>query len=192
VAKDQADWWPILYMSFTSQFVELIDDGGLADTKYLKTSTKLRSATGYNVVQAGEQGLSSRARPHIMVHPVKNPGNRTDGRVFLGVRSARIDCSSSACLNEVSATARVLTPEKASDQVQPRHGLEASRETGDSPIPSDRCRIVPANTMRNVGAKSSEIALQFARLFRYVADVDQLAHCRCNACKLFARASATG
>jgi len=45
------DWWLFSYTELHEQFVELIDDGGLADTRISGNEHQLRSATGYDVVQ---------------------------------------------------------------------------------------------------------------------------------------------
>jgi hypothetical protein len=45
------DWWLFSYTELHKQFVELIDDGGLAVTRISGNEHQLRRATGYDLVQ---------------------------------------------------------------------------------------------------------------------------------------------
>jgi len=68
----------------------LIDDGGLADIKISGNERQRRRATGYHLVQLASRTELACSPVHL-IHPVKK-SRQQDGRVSLGVLSARIEC----------------------------------------------------------------------------------------------------
>src|SRR5258706_5502453 len=66
------DWWLFSYTELHKQFVELIDDGGLAVTRISGNEHQLRRATGYDVVQLASKDRTELAcSPVHLIHPVK-------------------------------------------------------------------------------------------------------------------------
>ena len=113
MAKDQ-DWWLFSYNALHKQFVELGDDGDAADTKISGNEHQLRRATGYDVVQ-----LASKDWARVLARTSDSPGKKVQGTGRTGdcpweFGQPELTATSSACLSEVSPTARVLTSRKAS------------------------------------------------------------------------------